>query len=194
MKDIDRRVQTFVSWVHDNAARLRAQPARAVADELGDAALQVHGQLGVEVADEDDGAREVIVTAFSDPSLFPLVRRIVDLLSDVSGWSFVCLKQPRGFAFTLEVGECQLDAEMLGFAPLSEIPGGIRLIAREEVLAALPPSEEAEELAWLIVETGVGEELAGQVQHVEFASAEEVVSDRRPIEELAGYLREAGSR
>jgi hypothetical protein len=186
MTSNDVKISTFVSWVHKNLAGLRHQPSAVVADQLGEAILRIDGQLGVEVADDESDVREVIVTAFSEPKLFSLVRQITKLLSDVPGWRFVALKPPRGFAFKLSAGPHRIDASSLEFAPIQDIKAGIQLVVPPPVLEALS-EQEAEELAWLVVETGVGEELAGLLRHVELSSAQ--AADQHPIEELGTHIR-----
>ncbi len=61
------------------------------------------------------------------------------------------------------------------------------MIPSQKVLRELLTSQEAEEIAWLIVETGIGEELAGQVEHLEFASGEDICN-RYPITKLKDYI------
>jgi hypothetical protein len=184
------KIEYFISWVHENAARLLTEAADVVADQLGDALLHLNSQLGVEVAeDSEKDAREVIITAFSDPNLFYIVYLVVELLQDIPGWNFVALKQPRGFAFKLIVGGYQLDAKTLKFTPIPDISGGFQLIVSPQMLRALPTGQEAEEFAWLIVETGIGEELAGRLQHLEFVSSEEV-RNGHSITEMEAYITE----
>lgn len=186
MTSPDEKVETLVAWARKNLPGLRHEPSAIVADRLGDEVLGVDGQLGVEVADDSPSAREIIVTAFSEPRLFETVRRIVDSLSGIRGWRFVALKPPRGFAFALSIGESRVEAKDLAFRPIPEIEAGIQLVTPPMVPA--PSGEEAEELAWLVAETGLGEELAGLLQHVEFSNAE-ATEERHPIGELEAYVR-----
>ena len=140
-----------------------------------DAILAVDSQLGVEIANEEEGGiREAIITAFSAAELFPLVHQIVAQLSDIPGWRIVVLKPPRGFEFTLTVDGREVEASKLEFAPIRGIDRGIQLIAGPQLLSCLPTGQEREEFGWLIVETGVGEELAGRLRHIEFAEAGKV--------------------
>jgi hypothetical protein len=101
------------------------------------------------------------------------------------GWRAIPLKPARGFSFALKVGGLDLDASALCYQPLDSPrqPGllGIRvfvdpaLVAEETILEAL----------WLVVETGVGEEAAADVGHLEAASRERAPIDPFSIEELA---------
>ncbi len=98
----------------------------------------------------------------------------------------MALKPPRGFDFSLTVGNSTIDASELAFCPMDEIPSGFQLLACNSIVASLVQSDDAEELAWLIVESGVGEEVAARIQHVEFASIESAAT-RIPIARLAEY-------
>lgn len=180
----------LAAWFLGAAPRLRKQSDAEIADELGDAVLAIDGRLGVEVSKGASGAKiEVIFTAFSDPDVFPIVQSIVDTLPILPGWEFIRLKPPRGFAFTLSLGEHQFSAASLKFRPHRSISRGIQLLVSEESFDELPIEDAAEELAWLIVETGVGEELCARVQHIEFAKL--VWRERGgvyAIDELGEYL------
>ena len=188
MSRSDDKVVAFAAWAHEKLPPLRHELSDVVAGRISDQLLIIDPQLGVEVGDDEPGLREVIVTAFSEPSLFPLVHRIVGSVSDISGWCFVALKPPRGFAFKLSAGGSMIDAKALAFAPIPDVDAGIQLVVSPAILTALPGGREAEELGWLIVETGIGEELAGRVQHVEFCSAG-ATGESLPIAELESYVR-----
>jgi len=187
MSSIDERLEDLLRWARENLPQLRHEASAVVADQLGDEVLRVDGQLGVEVGDDSPVVRDVIVTAFSEPTRFSLVRRITALLGELAGWQFIPLKPPRGFEFRLTAGEQQISASSLEFAPFPEIEGGIHLVAPRAVIAELP-EKEAEELAWLVVETGIGEELAGRLQHIDFSGGDGIV-DRHSVRELEEYVR-----
>ena len=44
----------------------------------------------------------------------------------------------------------------------------------------LPVGQEREEMAWLIVECGIGEELSAKIKHIEFAGRERA-ENKHPI-------------
>ena len=97
MTDRDAATSTIRTWAQQNMQRLRKAPGEQVAEELGNVLVAVNDGLGVEVSDEVNDDREVIVTAFSDPRLFPEVHRIVQCLVDLPGWRFVALYNRYGF-------------------------------------------------------------------------------------------------
>jgi hypothetical protein len=185
---MDAQVQRFVSWASANIGRLRKKRAEDAADAICEQILKVDGGLGVEVSQPcGKEERELIITAFSDPALFPLVPEIVDRMPPAPGWRFIPLKPPRGFDFTNTVGHHKLQASALEFSPIPEIKGGVQLLVPEALMADLPPENDREEMAWLIVEGGIGEVLASLLAHIEFAAAEGI-SDKRPISELASFV------
>lgn len=179
--------QRFSEYMRGQAGRLRKMDASDAADEIGDLLVSIDHRLGVEVAEDDDSdEREVIVTAFSDATAFDLVELIVAELPNLPGWHFVALKPPRGFDFTVSIENQKLDAKLLEFTPLPE-RGAIALVVPPALVDQVAGAE-SEELAWLIVETGIGERLAGQVQHVEFVSADRA-RVKWPIDQLPSYVQ-----
>lgn len=194
MKPLEARLLALLGWAEVSLGRLRHEDSPVVADRLGDEVLRVNSQLGVEVGEDvaSDCAREVIVTAFSEPRLFPLVHRVAGLLNGIPGWSFVALKPPRGFDFSLALGRCRIEAASLIFSPIAGTGHRLRLGLREGLPGSLPVDEDAEEMAWLIVETGIGEELAGLLEQVELCPGP--LLGGRPVSELAAYLGRGGRR
>jgi hypothetical protein len=180
-------VEQFSDWFLRHSAWLRNLEPRAAAEEIGERLLQLDDRLGVEVA-TSEGEHEIIFTAFSDPGAFSLVRRIAGSLRGVTGWKVVALKPPRGFAFSLSVGGQRVEAGSLQFAPIPGIERAIWLVIPPWLEQDPPAGSEADEMAWLIVETGIGEELAGLLEHVEFATAK-LLNGCRPLQELSEYIQ-----
>jgi hypothetical protein len=189
MKMMTKTPQKLADWFHANAQRLRNLPAEQAAEELGEFVITLDERLGVEIADDLDraGTREVIVTAFSDSTAFELVKQLVNVLSDLEEWTFVALKPPRGFNFKLSLGNHAVEAKTLEFAPMPGTVPGIRILIPDSLVHQIR-DEQAEELAWLIVETGIGEELCGRLHHIELASRSSA-DVTWPISELAGYVK-----
>lgn len=178
-------IQLFADWFRSQSSRLHALPSDEVADEVWEQLALIDEQLGVEVERHGDqkGPRGIIFTAFSQPDAFPLVRAIVALLDPLEDWNVCALKPPRGFDFSLTLGRQELRASTLSFRPIPEIKNGFALLAPGLAVAG----QGAEEAAWLIMETGVGEELAGRISHLEFGDPAQA-TDARPITEFADAL------
>ncbi len=181
----------FVSWGLNKLAGLRDESPEEAAEVIGNELLKADEGLGVEVSTVTEGEdRELIVTAFSDRALFSLVQHIAEQLSSVPGWKVIALKPPRGFEFTLTLGKQRLRANSLEFTSIPTVVGGIRLLVAQECLVEMAKAHDREELAWLIVETGIGEELSSRLQHIEFA-CDANAEAKYPITELAEYVENA---
>ncbi len=183
---VGSRIEDFAAWFVASSESLRKKPAEQIAEAVATGIGRVDPRLGIELS-KDKNTQELIITAYSEPSLFGTVHRIVQLIGTRPGWRLIALKPPRGFAFTISVGKHRVQATSLEFAPIAEIAGGIRLLLLPSTFAELATGQDAEELGWLIVETGIGEELASRIHHVEFGNSYDVV-DRRPIGRLADFV------
>jgi len=181
------QIRAFVSWARENLGRIHSKSADDAASEISEALLQVDARLGVEIEEDVSDQRELIITAFSDPECFSLVREIISQLQALNGWRAVALKPPRGFDFAISMGGFEVQASDLEFDEEFTTGAHVRILVDTSV--PLPAPEAVEELAWLLIETGIGEELAGRLQHVEFAVRPPDAS-AIPIARLAEYLRQ----
>ncbi len=186
-----RTANVFARWLSENAARLLAAPAAEAADEIGDHILELDDRLGIEVGDPgpdepQDTPRELVLTAFSDRSAFSLVKEIADTLAAIPGWTIVALKPPRGFEFTTAIGDSELQASTLEFRPTSDDSRAIQLLVPAGLLIHVAVEDQAE-IGWLIIEAGIGEELASSLTGVELIARLET-SPRWPMSALAGYV------
>lgn len=174
----------FAQWFRMESGRLRHTPSEQVVDETLDYLTKIDDRIGVEVLrDEQAGDRELILTGFSDPEVFPVIYEIAEALNDIEGWKIVPLKPARGFGFSITVDGNKLAAKDLRFRAIDSIPNGFQLIAPGISVSG----GEAEEMAWLIVETGIGEEASGRITHLEFGGPQDR-QNSRPISELADSI------
>lgn len=177
-------VHEFGRWFHLNHARLRNAPCEDAAEEIGEQLLRVDNRLGIEIADSDVGdGREAIVTAFSNAKAFELVYELTREIREALGWKFIALKPPRGFDFKLTVNTRELSAETIMFCPHSTVVNGFQLLVPNDIAQQLENSGDAEEIAWLIVESGIGEAAASRIQHLEFSEIESAAV-KHPISQL----------
>ena len=184
--ETDQEIYDFCKWMRSNERRLFELPSHESVSEIAAQLETIDTGLGAEVLREIvGGRRELIITAFSNPDLFQLVHRIVDGVGPLPQWNVIALKPPRGFAFRITVGSRSISASDLSFIPLLETNAGFRLIRPHYV----KPGKNREELAWLVVETGLGEELAGRIQDLDFAEGKGPRG--QGIEELAAYVKSA---
>ena len=115
--------------------------------------------------------REMILTAWSDPAAFDAVRELVAAAPELPGWQIIALKPPRGFAFALDVDGLRIDASELQLEPLAaaEDPKllGIRIYVPS---ASAADDEHLGRVLPLVLETGIGEEAAAQIDHTDFVA------------------------
>ena len=89
-----------------------------VYDELLERLHAVHPGLFLEFS-STPGARELIVTAEGDESLFPLVDTIVEAAPEVPGWTVHALRPRTGFPETSRWESVTVTTSDLVFDPLS---------------------------------------------------------------------------
>lgn len=178
-------LSSFIDWFLAESDRLRYTASAQVADELATRLATIDDRIGVEVErDTTSSRRELILTGFSDPDVFPVIFRIAHALNEVEGWKIVPLKPARGFEFSVTVGGKKVEAKKLRFRAINGIPNGFQIVAP----GMLVSGEGAEEVAWLIVETGIGEKLSGQISHLEFGVPQDE-QETRPITDLDDCIR-----
>ena len=163
--------EAFWKWFSTESAALRAMEPELLAERLAEALRSHVGDLGVEVAEEEEEEaaaklQEVVFTADGDAARFDAVKALVAAAPALDGWSFVALKPPMGFDFTLEADGVELDGSALRFEPLVG-PGGLGL--RLYLPEAVAKEDDVEQLIRLLLQTGVGEENAAGIVHVEAA-------------------------
>ena len=74
--------------------------------------------LGFELSDKNDGMRELVISAMSDPTLFDAVDQLVGEAPAFSRWRFTALKPPQGFDFVFDGDGCHLEPKTMVFEPL----------------------------------------------------------------------------
>jgi hypothetical protein len=180
----------FWRWFAAEEAELRRAGGQIVADRV-EARLREHDpRIGIEVGDPGE-ERELIFTAWSDAEAFPAVRALVGTGPDPSpGWKLIALKPPRGFEFGIDVDGLQVDARRLWFDALAspEAPGALGI--RVYVGVGAPSSDQrwAQALA-LIIETGIGEDAAAQIDYIEPYGGPPPDERSLPIDQLLPFVK-----
>jgi hypothetical protein len=164
-------VSAFADWFRTHSQRLFGMASDDVAGEVAEQLCRLDARLGVEAEGLAIGkTRDIIFTAYSDPDAFPTVRAIVAAIGsgqpgDGGHWNVHALKPARGFDFAITPGgQEKLQAGGLRFRRIATIEYGFELLYPGTCVSG----SGAEEAAWLIVETGIGEELAAKIGHLEF--------------------------
>lgn len=182
--------ETFWSWFTQESQALRELDPDAIAERIGAALEAEVGPLGVEVSDEEeDGALDVVITAHRQALHFDTVKALVAKAPEVAGFRFIALKPANGFDFTLEVDGVELDASALRFEPMLGTAGvGLKVYLPD----AAARDEDVKDLIWLLLESGLGEEVAAGITQVEAAALSSPdARDATALPDLAGFL-EAG--
>jgi hypothetical protein len=181
---IDVDLAEMGRWFEEVAPRLAREPAEVAAQAVGERLECLDPLVGVEIA-ELEGRRELVVTAGGDPSRFALVEALCDVLV-APGWTVRALKPPRGFGFALESDGVELRGEELTFEPLQSRDApevlGIRIFADDARV------EFVRALAWVVVETGIGERAAAHIRYLEVAPTPLDARRELPIGELGGFV------
>ena len=182
-------IDEFWEWMTDNSAELLEADGQEVADRVEERLRDIDSRIGVEVSGAAE-PREMIITAWSDPAVFDAVRDIVAAAPPLDGWQIIALKPPRGFAFELNLDGLHIDASELMFDPLSAQEDPKLLGVRVYVPGAGDDDDERLNRALpLILETGIGEEAAAQIDHTDFMPGAPQDQKALPIEQLLPYVQ-----
>jgi len=179
----------FWDWFRANELRLWEMADRE--DELLDEIQEVLGSyrngLCLELSDEENGTRELVISAAGDEDLFGAVDVLVAHAPRLNRWKFTALKPPRGFDFVLETRTARLDPKTMVFEPLTNdvdpLALGIRVFLSEGRVG--PDTQETVTRA---VETGLGERVRSEIQHIEVAPLQGSPSEHIPLADLPAYM------
>ena len=182
--------EEFWRWFAAEEAELRGAGGQIVADRVESRLREHDPRIGIEVGDPGE-ARELIFTGWSDAEAFGAVRSLVGAAPDLSpGWKLIALKPPRGFEFGIEVDGLQVDARRLWFDALASPEAPEALGVRVYVGVGAPSSDRrwAQALA-LIIETGIGEDAAAQIDYIEPYGGPPPDERSLPIDQLLGFVQ-----
>lgn len=159
--------EEFWRWFASEESDLRQADGQAVADAVEARLREIDPRVGIEVSDPAE-ERELILTAWSQRDAFAVVHTLMAAAPQaLPGWKIIALKPARGFQFAIDVDGVRIDAGALRFEVLGspQAPGalGVRIYAPNA-----PAADErwAQTLA-LIIETGIGEKAAAQIDYIE---------------------------
>ena len=182
-------IDEFWQWMSDSSAELLEADGQEVADRVEERLSVIDARIGVEVSGAAE-PREMIITAWSDRAAFDVVRDIVAAAPPLEGWEIIALKPPRGFEFALDLDGLHIDASELMFDPLSAQEDPRLLGVRVYVPGAADDDDERLNRALpLILETGIGEEAAAQIDHSDFIAGPPHDNKALPIEQLLPYVQ-----
>ena len=170
------------SWLIARQDELSVTRPAEVADAI---AAELDDDLAVEVRD-DLGERRVVISANRDAARFDHVRALVAAAPRLSRWRFIALRPAQGWDFEFHTDR-RIDARALAFAPRKTDAGlAVRLLVPNPEWAGWG------DVAWQIVESGIGEEAAARIVNLEVgarADDDHVMA----IETLANYVKRHAS-
>ena len=179
----------FWRWMAAGGDELLASPGAVVADRIEEQLREIDPRLGVEVADPGE-SRELVITAWSRAEAFPVVRELVAAAPPLPGWRILALKPPRGFDFGINVDGLRIDARELTFDPLAAAENPKLLGIRVYVPSASDDDDPRLGRALpLIIEAGIGEEAAAQIDHTDAAAGPAPHEGALPIDQLLPYVQ-----
>jgi hypothetical protein len=179
-------ISSFWRWFANHEAALRTGGNEAL-DQVERELHKVDPRLGLEMS-EPGHKREMIVTAWSEAAAFGAVRALVAAAPPLASWQIVALKPPRGFKFAIDLDGLHVNADVLKFDPLHspQAPGALGIMIH--VTGAAPTDPRWQRALPLIIETGIGEEAAAEIFHIE-PSAEPPDEKSLAIHHLLEYVQ-----
>lgn len=176
----------FWTWFSAQEPRLRSADPKDVTGEIEDRVRLLDERIGVELGDAI--IRELIFTVYVQVEAFAMVKALVAAAPKFDCWKMVALKPARGFDFALDVDGRAVDASAITFEPLDSpaMPGAIGL--RFFVDDALAANANRGGVLRLIVATGIGEEAAARITHIEVVPRDQAPAQPIRIRALSEFL------
>ncbi|MGB7160562.1 MAG: hypothetical protein WBD40_21030 [Tepidisphaeraceae bacterium] len=179
----------FWRWFVSAAAELRGADGQLVADRVEGRLRDFDPRIGVEVSEPGD-ERELIFTAWSQAEAFGAVHALMSAAPrELPGWKLIALKPPRGFSFGIDVDGLRIDAAKLKFDALASPQAPEALGVRVYVTGAPASDERWPGALALIIETGIGEDAAAQINHIEPFDGPPPDERSLPIDQLLPYVQ-----
>ena len=176
----------FWSWFSAEEPRLRSGDPREITGEIEDRVRTLDPRIGVELGDAI--IRELIFTVYVQIEAFGLVKELVAAAPKFDCWKMIALKPARGFDFAIDVGGRKVDASAITFEPLDSpaMPAaiGIRCFV-DDVLAS---NDNRAGILRLIIATGIGEEAAARISHLEVVPRNQSPAEPIRIGALRDFL------
>lgn len=175
----------FWSWFLANQERLYQLLGSKLTDELYDQLIKYDSRLGVEVC-TDEPVRDVIITALGNSAAFDSVRQLVRAAPSLDRWTFVALRPGKGFTFTTTFDGNKLDVSTLMFDSMKSSSKPAELGVKVHVPGALEVNEKYENAVRRVISTGLGEERASILKHIEVVPG---FGGGLPIKDLGSFIK-----
>ncbi len=185
--DIDENAKSFWAAFRMLHKSLRQLPDNEIAEQVQKTASEYFGAIGVEVSC-DSQSREIIFTACGDKDKFNDIRRLVSRAPQLPDWTFTALKPRRGFKFSLSIDHVTVYPSHLRFVSLQSSSSPNQIGIRVFAPACISGRNDGDDIIWMIVEIGIGEEAASEVSYIEVRPDTESPNDAFAIESLEKYV------
>jgi hypothetical protein len=172
----DPRSRSFWMWVTQHLDEIRSRagdPNSDVFEEMVRLLHQYDPLLGVEIAVEEPGDVEVVVTAYGERSRFESVLRLVAACPVASGFKAVAFRQPAAMDFSLSIDDREFSPANVWFEPMKGIEDpksvGLTIFFPD---ADNVPREQRLQIAHVMLQAVLGEYQSSlRVDHVEVADS-----------------------
>ena len=183
------KLDDFWTWFVGNEAALRTAPGGEGPDKIETELRKIDPRLGCELSEPGE-RRELILTAWSQAPAFPVIRELAAAApkEQLANWRITALKPARGFRFAINIDGLQVDASQLMFHALTSPQAPALLGLRIYVTGAPPTDERWQRILPLILETGLGEELAAQISHLQPAPAPPPDDQALKLDDLPEFI------
>lgn len=145
--------------------------------------------LSLEISNEVNGVREIVISAEGDIDKFPIVKEIVKNAPIIKGWKTVAFRQPAREDFVLHYGDLQLSPSQLYFYPIVE-EDALDIIIFGEGFQDKDPDILAH-YGLIMLDNVLGEfNCVIKVRHYDFLDIEDAEDQNmlRPLTELSTFL------
>jgi hypothetical protein len=185
----------FWSWFQEQRHRLlrfRSGTDATLLDEIQNELHRFCEHLWFEIGGHPSGPLEFVVSAEGNAAYFEQVTHLVSQAPHIDGVEVIAFKQPQGFDFVTTYDDAEIDPSVCWFLPLvsSRNPGLVALRVGIPAYGSVPAST-LESGLYIVVETGLGELVAGQrIAFIEPCDlpAEPEQEGFLPLPELADYI------
>ncbi len=116
-------IEKYWNWFTINKDKLnnidesnKDQKINMILSELN----KIQPELSVEISNEENSIREMIISPEGDRKKFKIVQSIVEKAPKIEGWRIIAFRQPMGFDFTLAYQNIKLTPSELYFYPIKD--------------------------------------------------------------------------
>lgn len=124
-----QKIADFWTWFDANKSEFEDLESKSnqKLDSIIKRLSTIEPELSIEISNEKEGLREIVITPEGIREKFEIVEQIVSLAPVIEGWKVVAFRQPIGEDFMLQYGDLELTPSNLYFFPI-ETDGSLDII------------------------------------------------------------------